>query len=101
MHKHWSMLDTIRICGAVQSSNRLFSIPGERWRKREADGKEERGRRGGGNERKQKEKKSDEMQRLLASLHGRLWELISGVQSAEKTPTYNLTPTLTFMLGLL
>lgn len=68
----------------------------ERGRWKGGEGKE-----GGGNERKQKEKKSDEMQRLLASLHGRLWELISGVQSAEKTPTYNLTPTLTFMLGLL
>ncbi len=35
IHKHWSMLDPIRICGAVQSSNRLFSIPGERSRERE------------------------------------------------------------------
>lgn len=94
------MLDTIRICGPVQFSNRLFSIPGETEREREADGKEERRRRTNVCER-EREKKSDEMQRLLAWLHCRLRELISGVQSAEKTPTYNLTPPLTFLLELL
>lgn len=63
IHKHWSMLDTIRICGSVQSSNRLFSIPRER--EREADRKEERRKRRR-SDRKEREEKSDGMQRLLA-----------------------------------
>lgn len=97
------MLDTIRICGAFQSPHRFVFNPRRDSRWKEGGGNRKRRR----SERKQRgegwveEKKSDEMRRLLAWLHCRLQRLIPGVQSAEKTPTYNLTPTLTFLLGLL
>lgn len=72
MHRHWSMLDTIRICWAV------WSVPAV------ADGSE-----------RKETKKSDEMQRLLASPH---WRLKAHLRCAicwdshmQPNPTTNLS----------
>lgn len=81
----------------------LFSIPGETaGERREVETESEGGVKESSEGRVGWKKKNlMKCEDYSPDSHCRLQRLIPGVQSAEKTPTYNLTPPLTFLLGLL
>lgn len=89
LNKYLGLQEEIRIFKAVQSTDRLFLLPGEG----EGGGKVdwcEGGKQGTLEKRTQK---TDGMQKITVDrLHATFGELISGVQCGVKTPTHPASP---------